>query len=180
MCVVTQSCLIPWTVAHQPPLCMEFSRQKYWSGLPYPCPGDLPHAGIRPGSSVLWADSLLSEPPALPQSQSSTHIQAKTPFPFSTQVYIESRFSVTSCMKVRLHGPWRRTRDNVRAESRLSAVATEKNRACQWRDCCAPKLGLQGQSGDSCSIRCQLPRLSHRQVDQPNSQEEKQLSSEAL
>ena len=126
VCVVAQPCLAPWTVAHQPPLCMEFSRQKYWSGLPYPSPGDLPHSGIKPGSSVLWADSLLSEPPTLPQSQSSTHIRAKTPFPFSTQVYIESRFAVTSCTKVRLHGSWRRTRDNVRAESRLSAVATEK------------------------------------------------------
>ena len=41
---------------------MEFSRQKYWSGLPLPSPGDLPDPGIKPGSPVLQEDSLLSEP----------------------------------------------------------------------------------------------------------------------
>ena len=51
--LVTQSCPIfatPWTVAHKAPLSMEFSRQEYWSGWPSPCPGDLPHPGIKPGS----------------------------------------------------------------------------------------------------------------------------------
>ena len=42
---------------------MEFSRQEYWSGLPFPSPGDLPNPGIEPGSPALQADSLLSEPP---------------------------------------------------------------------------------------------------------------------
>ena len=36
----------PWTVAHQAPLSMEFSRQEYWSGLPFPTPGDLPDPGL--------------------------------------------------------------------------------------------------------------------------------------
>ena len=40
---------IPWTVAHQVPPSMQFSRQKYWSGLPFPSPGDLPNTGIEPG-----------------------------------------------------------------------------------------------------------------------------------
>ena len=40
----------PWTVAHQAPLSMGFSRQEYWSGLPLPSPGDLPKPGIKPGS----------------------------------------------------------------------------------------------------------------------------------
>ena len=40
----------PWTVAHQAPPSMEFSRQDYWSGLPFPSPGDLPDPGIKPGS----------------------------------------------------------------------------------------------------------------------------------
>ena len=53
----------PWTVAHQAPLSMDFSRQEYWSGLPYPPPGDLPNPGIEPGSPALQADSLPSEPP---------------------------------------------------------------------------------------------------------------------
>ena len=53
----------PWTVAHQAPLSMGFSRQEYWSGLPFPSPGDLPDPGIEPGSPELWTGALLSEPP---------------------------------------------------------------------------------------------------------------------
>ena len=52
----------PWTVAHQALLSMEFSRQEYWGGLPFPPPGDLPDQGIKPGSPALQANSLLSEP----------------------------------------------------------------------------------------------------------------------
>ena len=40
--------LTPWTVAHQTPLSMEFSRQEYWNGLPFPTPGDLPYPGMEP------------------------------------------------------------------------------------------------------------------------------------
>ena len=53
----------PWTVAHQAPLSMGFSRQEYWSGLPFPSPGDLPHLGIESRSPALQADALTSEPP---------------------------------------------------------------------------------------------------------------------
>ena len=53
----------PWTVAYQSPLSMEFSRQEYWSGLPFPSPGDLPHPGMEPRSPALQADVLPSEPP---------------------------------------------------------------------------------------------------------------------
>ena len=53
----------PWIVAHQAPLSMEFSRQEYWSGEPFPSSGDLPDLGIVPGSPALQADSLPSEPP---------------------------------------------------------------------------------------------------------------------
>ena len=52
-----------WTVALQAPLSMGFPRQKYWSGLPFPPPGDLPDPGIKHGSPALQADSSLSEPP---------------------------------------------------------------------------------------------------------------------
>ena len=45
----------PWTVAHQAPLSMEFSRQEYWRGLPFPSPGDLPDPGIEPVSPALQA-----------------------------------------------------------------------------------------------------------------------------
>ena len=53
----------PWTVAHQPPLSMQFSRQEYWRGLPFPSPGNLPDPGIEPGSPILQADSLPSATP---------------------------------------------------------------------------------------------------------------------
>ena len=43
----------PWTVAHQAPLFMGFSRQEYWSGLPFPSPGDHPNPGIKPQSPAL-------------------------------------------------------------------------------------------------------------------------------
>ena len=55
-----------WTVAHQAPLSMVFSRQEYWSGLPFPSPGDLPDPGIEHRSPALQADALTSEPPGKP------------------------------------------------------------------------------------------------------------------
>ena len=56
----------PWTVAHQAPLSMGFSRQEYWGGLPFPSPEDLPDPGIEPRSPALQADALTSEPPGKP------------------------------------------------------------------------------------------------------------------
>ena len=52
----------PRTAAYQAPPSMGFSRQEYWSGLPFPCPGDLPHPGIEPRSPTLQEDVLTSEP----------------------------------------------------------------------------------------------------------------------
>ena len=48
----------PWTVAYGAALFMGFHRQEYWSGLPFPSPGDLPNPGIEAGSSTLQADAL--------------------------------------------------------------------------------------------------------------------------
>ena len=58
---------IPWTVALQDPLSMEFPKQEYWSGLPFPSPGDLPDLGIKSSSPTLQAESLPTEPPGKPQ-----------------------------------------------------------------------------------------------------------------
>ena len=58
-----------WTVAHQAPLAMGFSRQEYWSGLPFPSPGHLPNPGIEPRSPAFQADALTSEPPGKPKIQ---------------------------------------------------------------------------------------------------------------
>ena len=52
----------PWTEAPGGLQSVGFSRQDYWSGLPFPSPGDLLNPGIEPGSPALWADTLLSEP----------------------------------------------------------------------------------------------------------------------
>ena len=56
-----KSNVTPWTEACQAPLSMGFSRQEYWSELPFPSPGDLPDPGIKPGSLELQADSLSTE-----------------------------------------------------------------------------------------------------------------------
>ena len=53
----------PWTVAHQAPPSMGFSRREYWSGLPFPSAGDLPNPRIEPRSPTLQVDTLTSEPP---------------------------------------------------------------------------------------------------------------------
>ena len=52
----------PWTVASQASPFMRFSRQEYWSGLPFPSPGDIPYPGIESGSPILEANSSTSEP----------------------------------------------------------------------------------------------------------------------
>jgi len=76
MCCVCQSLsrvplfATPWNVAHQALLSMGFSRQEYWSGLPFPSPRDLPYPGIKPWSPALYTDSLQSEPPWNPVRQS--------------------------------------------------------------------------------------------------------------
>ena len=57
----------PWTAAHQAPPSMGFSRQQYWSGLPFPSTGDLPDPGLKPRSPTLQVDSLPSEPPGKPR-----------------------------------------------------------------------------------------------------------------
>ena len=59
---------IPWTVVYQASLSMGFSRQEYWSGLPFPSPGGLPDPAIEPKSSALQADTLPSEPPGKPKT----------------------------------------------------------------------------------------------------------------
>ena len=67
---MSDSFATPWTAVLQTPLSMEFSRQKYWSGLPFPSPGDLPRPGSNPGVLYWQADSLpLSHP-----DRKGTHI----------------------------------------------------------------------------------------------------------
>ena len=55
--------MTPWTVAYQTPPAIEFSRQEFWSGLPFPSPGDLPDPGIEPRSPTMHVNTLPSETP---------------------------------------------------------------------------------------------------------------------
>ena len=70
MKLLSRVCLLgtPWTGAHQAPLSMEFSRKEYWSGLPFPSPGDLPDPGIEHGSPALGSPALQAD--ALPPEPS--------------------------------------------------------------------------------------------------------------
>ena len=73
--IVADPFVAPWTVTHQDPLSMGFSRQEYWSGLPFPSPGDFPDPGIKPTSLVypaLTGRFFTTEPPGKP-SLSLTH-----------------------------------------------------------------------------------------------------------
>ena len=68
---VAESCLTLcslWTVAHQAPVFLYFPRQEYWSGLPFPSPGDLPNPGIKPRSPAVQAGSLPAEPQGKPKN----------------------------------------------------------------------------------------------------------------
>ena len=71
-----------WTIAHQAPLSMGFSRQEYWCGLPFPSPGDLPDPGIEPRSPTMQADALTSAPPGKPLNK---RIQSLRKSPIETQ-----------------------------------------------------------------------------------------------
>ena len=75
-CSVVSLSVTPWTVAHQAPLSMEFSRQEHWSRLPFPSPGSLPYPGIKPKSAALQVDTL---PLAPPRKSSKTVAAPKCP-----------------------------------------------------------------------------------------------------
>ena len=70
---VVSSSATPWTVAHPAPLSMGFSRQEYWSGLPYPSPGDLPNPGIEPSSPMSPALHFTTEPLGKPKLKARPH-----------------------------------------------------------------------------------------------------------
>ena len=82
--------MTPRTVAYHAPLSVGFSRQEYWSGLPFPSPGDLPNPGIEPGSPTLQGDALPSEPPGKPpkggRRRNSKWSQVVHPHSFSYQI----------------------------------------------------------------------------------------------
>ena len=78
LCVCVLSCVqlfaTPWTVAHQAPLSIEFSRQECWSGLSFPSPGDLPDPGIGPMFPALAGSFFTTEPPGKPHLPDNFHV----------------------------------------------------------------------------------------------------------
>ena len=71
---------MPWAVAHQTLLSIEFSRQEYWSGLPFSSPENLPDPATEPMSPSLQVDSLPSEPPGTPQNFHNDHLNINGDF----------------------------------------------------------------------------------------------------
>ena len=66
---MSDSFATPWTVVHQASLSMGFPRQGYWSGLPFPSPGDLPDPGIEPASPISTGRLFNAESPGQPSIQ---------------------------------------------------------------------------------------------------------------
>ena len=87
----------PWTTAHQAPLSMRFSRQRYWSGLSFPSPGDLPNPGIQPRSPAPQADSLPTELQGKPIQREFNFIPTRLsykiapPLPSTTHLFVLNR-----------------------------------------------------------------------------------------
>ena len=71
---ISDSFATPWTAARQAPLSVGFSRQEYWSGLPFPSPGDLPNPGIKPMSPALAGGFFTIEPPGKPSGHNSVDL----------------------------------------------------------------------------------------------------------
>ena len=102
----------PWTVAFQVPPFIGFSRQEYWSGLPFPSSGDLPNPGVEHGSPALQADSLPSEPPGKTLSSSpppqfgrrSSNREGTQPSPL-TENWIKDLLNVVLPLRTRASFP---------------------------------------------------------------------------
>ena len=104
---VAQLCMTlcdPWIVAYQVPPSMGLFRQEYWSGLPFPSPGDLPNPGIKPGSPTLQADALPSEPPgkvSAIQHRKSVH-ESESPSVLSDSLWPHGLYMVHGTLQARV------------------------------------------------------------------------------
>ena len=101
--------VIPWTVARQVPLFMEFSRQEYWSGLPFPSPGYIPNPGIEPRSPALQVDSLLSESPGKPSEPPGSPAREETYI-----LILRETEKLTMEFQWKMFAPWKKSYDKPR------------------------------------------------------------------
>ena len=143
----------PWTVAYQAPLSMGFSRQEYWSGLPFPSPGDLPDPGIESGFPALEADSLTSEPPGKPNLLVT---KGKYIFIYICAINIYVCVCVCVCMKIYLY-LWINQRLQWQRQSSVSPVIGQSS-----KDSC-PSL-FKIWSGDNFSARNHAIQSSRLQI----------------
>ena len=145
MCVCVCACMLshfscaqlfvtPWTVAHQAPLSMRFSRQEYWSELPCPPPGDLPNPGIKPSSPALL-DSLLSKTPGKSKNRVGSLSLLKGIFP--TQ---ELNWSLLHCRQILYQ---RATREAP--HMCISSVVKSGPTLCYSMDCSTPGFPVYHQ-----------------------------------
>ena len=102
-------------MAHQSPPSMGFFKQEYWSGLPFPSPGDLPNPGIKPRSPTLQADSLPSEPPGKPPYISWPYIYKRNLIHNLKSYYPDTKphKDITKKMKVQGYIPREHTYKNL-------------------------------------------------------------------
>ena len=112
--------MTPWAVACQAPLSMGFSRQEYWSGLPFPSPGDLPHPGIEPGSPALQADCLLSEP----QQDGLHHITW----------FLQSLWPGRSLLSLSMHKSYKSYRTHSKCHLLSEAFSDGSSSTTQWEE----------------------------------------------
>ena len=130
-----------WTLARQAPLSMGFSRQEYWSGLPFPSPGDLLNPGIEPRSPTLQADALISEPLG-----NSTNISLSPHFLWRGQEYLDCK----EIQPVHSEGdqPWDFFgRNDAKAET--STLATSCEELTHWKRLwCWEGLGAWGEGNN--------------------------------
>ena len=91
----------PGTVAHQAPLSMGFSRQEYWSGLPFPSPGDLPNPGIKRRSPTLQADTLTTEPPTYPSQNISKKLKCWNPLKVILWIHYSDTKNLRNTVKIK-------------------------------------------------------------------------------
>ena len=105
-CLVVSDSAIPWTVAHQAPLSMGFPRQEYWSGLPFPSPGDLPNPGIKPLSPALPMGSLpLSHQGSLRDVTHNNKVLSRNLEVFGSQMMNYKSWHESNSQGLRICGP---------------------------------------------------------------------------
>ena len=137
----------PWTVAYQAPPSMGFSRQEYWSGLPFPSSGDLPDPGIEPRSPALQADTLPSEPPGKPTKALCTYIKGSDYISLSSLSgsWAPCVSAVISTFSLLIYSPFSATNNPNNPVSSASCASFPHFIIC------LPSLLYHGLVTDSCS-----------------------------